>query len=341
MVSFETLGFGTKISIIVIVLHIILLVSLFYLFRTKKLKTKQKRKIIKIFLVSYLGILILLSPFIFMYFKTHVHVSGIVPPVLYVRLLDKNNNPIRNSLCYADIQTIKGYEENKLLEEIEIMRELKCYGREECNIKDYLGYYRLNITDISYKKFKWLFFSFWEFNNTIEGEFEIKVVCMHPTSVAYFIFNETNFPCSPIPLEGNYRTPSFYCSDNSELIREHAYEMGESEFDEYDTKAMEFLKENYQGKVILSNNKLAIAMDNCDPYEAYSCGLKPVGIIQDKKGYGDPYVFTEFMFFNCERRLKLINEFDIDLVLSRFELDKCDFMKEVYNEKDYIYEIKG
>lgn len=339
MATFETFGFGQKFAVFLIIFHLMIIICGIFIYKTDKIKKEKKKKIIKIFLISYIGAGLIISPFAVMYFFTHTPVSDIVPPTLIIKLLDKSGNPVENADCVADIQTEKGYTEDKQFEEIEILRELECYGREKCSREGYIGYYKLKVTETTYEEFNFLFFRFWRFNETIKGDFEIKVVCRTPLSVAYFIFNNTNFPCSPIPLEGNYIAPSFYCSDKDKLIDKHAYELEDSEFDEYDLIAIDFLKENYQDKTILANNKLEIAMDDCNPYEAYSCGLKPVGIIQDKKGYGDPYVFNEFMVSDCNRRLELINEFNIDVVLSRFELEKCEFMREIYNNTDFIYEV--
>ncbi|MCL5018708.1 MAG: hypothetical protein M1416_03025 [Candidatus Pacearchaeota archaeon] len=299
---------------------------------------QDKKKIILFFVVCYF--LIGISGFS-LYVYTHTpHTDGIVPPAIYIRVIDNNENPVMNAECVADIETENFTTDNKPLENINIMKELECYGREKCDDKGYLGYYRLNITNQSYEPWNILFLHFWKPTNVIEGDFEIKIVCRTPTSVSYTIINQTNFPCSPIPLEGNYIAPSFVCSDSNDMKEERAYVLlNDEKFDEFDKKAVSFIIDNYQGKTILANIKLSVALDNCNYDEAYSCGVNPVGLIQDTKGYGDPYVFNEFMIADCERKLELINEFNIDLILSRFELDKCEFMTEIYNNQDFIYEV--
>jgi len=336
--SFETWSFGSKISLILIIIHVIIFFCFIYLIKTKKLKKEIKKKIIKYFLIVYFALCLIISPFAFLYFYTHVPVDDIVPPTIYIRLLD-NMTPIKDAYCFADIWTKEGYTDNKPLTQVKIFRELDCFGRERCSKEYYEGYYRLNVTDSSYKKWDILFFTFWKLNKTIEGDFNISIVCRKNNYIAYTIMNKSDFPCSPIPLTGNYIAPSFYCSNDSKIIKKHFYNMNETEFDEYDSKAINFIIENYQNKTILANNKLEVVLDSCDAYKAYSCGVKPVGLMQDKKGYGDPYVFSDFIVGNCEERSWLIEKFKIDLILSRFELDKCPFMKEIYSDKDYIYEV--
>jgi hypothetical protein len=335
MVTFETWGFGDKICFFITVTNFILFFVYWYcLNEINQNKINRIKKITEIFAVSYLLIVLVFGiPLGGLYIYTHIPVSNIVPPIIYIRIMDGNNLPVQDASCFADIETKEGHTDDKPLENIEIFRELECYGRENCPRENYLGYYRLNVTDTSFREWNFLFFKFWKLNKTIKGDFNISIVCRTPISVAYYVFNKKDFPCSPIPLEGNYIAPSFYCSDKNELTDKHAYEMSGSEFDEYDLEAINFLGENYKDEIILANNKLSIAID------FYNMN-KPVGIIQDKKGYGDPYVFNEFMISDCERRMELINQFNIDLILSRFELDKCYFMEEIYNYHDYIYNIK-
>jgi len=294
-----------------------------------------------IFLILAIPYLLIGTGAFGLYVYTHIpHTDGIVPPTIYVRVIDNQGNPVRNAECVADIETENFTIEDKSLENIDIMREFECSGREKCDTENYLGYYKLNVTNQSYEPWNVLFFHFWKQTNVVEGDFEIKIVCRTPISVSYVIINQTNFPCSPIPLEGNYIAPSFVCSDKNDMKEERAYSLiDEKKFDEYDKEAVSYITENYQDKTILANIKLSVALDNCNYDEAYSCGVKPVGIIQDTKGYGNPYVFNEFMIADCERRWELINQYDINLILSRFELDKCEFMNEIYNNQDYIYEV--
>ncbi|OGJ13158.1 hypothetical protein A3K82_02010 [Candidatus Pacearchaeota archaeon RBG_19FT_COMBO_34_9] len=296
-------------------------------------KKEYKMKILVLFTVCYF---IIGSGLVSAYLYTHTNKMGFVPPKIYVRVLDSEGKPVENAICFADIETEKGLIEDKLLESKWALRELGCYGREACKREDFSGYYKLDIYNYTYSKISFL--PFFKYDNLIYGDFEIKIVCRTADSVSYTIMNQTNFPCSPVPLTGNYVAPSFICSNRGELINKYFYDFDESEFDEYDALAIDFIKKNYQNKTVLSNNKLAIKLDDCGN-KAYSCGIKPVGIMRDKKGYGDPYFFTDFLFASCEWREKIVKNNKIDLILSRFELEKCDFMKEVYSEKDYIYEV--
>lgn len=329
--NFETLGFGHKVFVFLIIFHVIIFISGFLFLKNNKIEKEKKKKIIKVFLICYILTAIIISPFAVMYFITHSPVSDLVPPSIIVRLLDDKGEPIKNAYCNADIETEYFKEKDKPLEKIEMFRELGCYGREPCSKENYLGYYKLNITGDSYNEFNWLFFKFWKLENAVKGDFNVSVVCYNRDYISSYVFNKSDFPCSIIPLTGNYIAPSAYCSDESKIIKEHVYNMKSNEYDEYDFNAINFIKENYQDKVILANSKVEIALDYY--------GLKPVGLLQDKKGYGDPYVFNEFMISDCERRLELINQHNVDLILSRFELEKCEFMKEIYINEDYIYEV--
>jgi len=84
----------------------------------------------------------------------------------------------------------------------------------------------------------------------------------------------------------------------------------------------------------LANQKLSVAIH-------YLRKNKPAGFLGDKEpGYGDPYLANVFWIENCQKRNELVEEYDIDLILSRFKPDyDCDFMKEIYADKDYIYEV--
>ena len=83
--------------------------------------------------------------------------TSVVPPIIYIRLLDSDNNPVRNASCFADIQTQEGYTEHKPLTEIIKFQQLECLGREECPYEDYFGYYRLDVTNYSYERLFWIF----------------------------------------------------------------------------------------------------------------------------------------------------------------------------------------
>jgi len=302
-------------------------------------KNKKKKKKIIIFLtIFYFVVGIFLAG---AYIYTHTPINDIVPPIIYIRLLDADGNPVKNATCNADIWTEKGYTEDKLLQERSVFSELACYGRTRCPNKDYWGYYKLSVTGYSYEKIFWIFH---KPKGIVKGDFEINIVCKKDDSVAHYEMNQNDFPCSPLPLLGSYVTPSFYCSSKDKLIDKTIYDLDEETFDEYDTKAINFINKNYPGQRVLANDKLSIIIYNQKIN-------KVIGIIPDKESYGQPYMFNEFMVASCERRLRLVKENNIDLVLSRFELPpnyvgtqkynktNCSFMKEIYSNKDYIYEI--
>lgn len=274
------------------------------------------------------------------YVYTHTQESDIIPPKVMIRLME-GENPVINASCSATIYLEKN-ETKKYLDYWPINNAIECYGREKCNITNYQGYYVLTIApDFGYKPLIQIgdFSFFIQAVNVSKGDFRINIVCRTDHSIAYFIMNQTNFPCSPYPLTGNYVSTTFLCSNDSKLINKRAYSLSEDEFDQYDQEAVDFLIQNYQNKTILANDKLEFALDSCDLYEKYSCGVKPVGIVWDTKGYGNPNVFQDFIFANCEQRKEIIEEYNIDLILSRFELEPCDFMKQIYKNVDYIYEV--
>ncbi|MCK9595818.1 DUF4748 domain-containing protein [Candidatus Pacearchaeota archaeon] len=305
-----------------------------FIFKNKK----QKNKILFFVTIAYFIIGLFLAG---AYIYTHTPISNIVPPIIYIRVVDAGGNPVKDASCFADIITEKTSIENRLLKSVPFFSQLECYGLEKCQIENYWGYYKLEVTNYSYKSFLWIF---QKPEGIIKGDFEINIVCRTNNSVAHYEMNKTNFPCSPLPLLGNYITPSFYCSDKNKLINEHAYNLDENFFDEYDRKAINFINDNYKDEIILANNKLSAII--------YSQKINDiVGIIPDKESYGNPYVFNEFMAMSCRKRLELAQTYKISLVLSRFELPpnfvgtqkynqtNCSFMKEVYSDRDYIYEI--
>ncbi len=272
------------------------------------------------------------------YVYTHAQEKDIIPPKVMIRLME-GENPVINAICSATIYLGEN-ETKKDLIYWPINNAIECYGREKCNITNYQGYYVLTVApDFGYEPLIQIgnFSFFLRAVNVSKGDFRINIVCRTDHSVAYFIMNQTNFPCSPYPLTGNYLSTTFLCSNDSKLIKTRAYSLNKDEFDQYDQGAVDFLIKNYQNKTILANDKLEFALDSCNLYKKYSCGVKPVGIVWDTKGYGNPNVFQDFIFADCEQKNEIIKEYDIDLILSRFELESCDFMKQIYKNVDYIY----
>ena len=286
----------------------------------------KKNKTVIIFIICYITLGGFLAG---AYVYTHTPINGIVPPIIYIRLIDSEGNPVQNASCSAYIADEEG-ETEKSLTPIGTMRILECFGRTECPKAEYRGYYRLDVTNYSYETVFWIFK---KPIGIIKGDFNINIVCRTADSVAYYEMNKTNFPCSPLPLLGNYLTPSFYCSSDKKILGETIYNFDNNTFDDYDAKAINFIDKNYKNKTVLSNDKLAIVI--------YSFKINnPVGIIPDKKSYGAPYEFNDFMASNCEYRKEIVDSHNIDLILSRFKFSyECDFMKEIYNDTDYIYEI--
>ena len=103
--------------------------------------------------------------------------------------------------------------------------------------------------------------------------------------------------------------------------------------DKQDYDALKFIEKTYgKGNIILADDLVSIGI--------YPISKNHVVSIQGSNlGYGDTEIQRLFFKSNCGDKEKIINQFEVDFVLSRFEID-CDFLKKIYNEEDYVYGIK-
>ena len=138
--------------------------------------TKDKKEKIYRLLALALFLLLVFSAVFFMGSS-----SRKIPSKVLIQVLDSDKNPILNASCKADITTENEVIEDKLLKEIENIRDVLPAISLPNQIKDSeKGFYQLDTGIEEYK-----------------GNFEIKIVCISPQAkeVGYVVLNNTNIPC--------------------------------------------------------------------------------------------------------------------------------------------------
>lgn len=100
-----------------------------------------------------------------------------------------------------------------------------------------------------------------------------------------------------------------------------------------DYDALKFIEKNYgKGNIILADNLISIGV--------YPISRNHVVNIQGSNlGYGNLGIAIRFFASACDDKQKIINQHNVDFVLSRFKIN-CKFLEEVYNKKDFIYKVK-
>lgn len=124
------------------------------------------------------------------------------------------------------------------------------------------------------------------------------------------------------------------------FILRNYYSVGEDNFavmhliEKQDYDAIKFIGDNYgKGKIVLADNLISTAI-----YPISQDYV--VGILSSNLGDGNLTLADDFFMGDCGDKEEIINDYKVDLVLSRFEMN-CDSLKEVYDkEGDYVYEAE-
>ena len=96
---------------------------------------------------------------------------------------------------------------------------------------------------------------------------------------------------------------------------------------------MKFIEMNYgTGNVVLADGLRSIGV-----YPISKNHI--VAMLGSNLGYGDPKTSVNFFRSDCNGKLNIIKQHNVDIVLARSKI-KCEFLKEVYDEGINVYVIK-